>query len=222
MSNLGLRLAMQRAGIRVVETGVGDRYVLEALNDGGYSLGGEQSGHIIIPALATTGRTVCSAGSCASRTTCAAAGRPRELAHAAMTRSAGARERAGGDVTRVADELAAEIAAEEAMAARGGCCPRQRRAAGAVRDGRGATSEQAQRVAALAAVVEARWAAAAPPSLTPHVRHHRDPPVLERALPSTRAADAAPQAATPPISPDAAEHLVAVDRLLHGRPGCRR
>ena len=55
MTNLGFRLAMEAAGIRVVETSVGDRYVLEALAAGGYSLGGEQSGHVIFPARATTG-----------------------------------------------------------------------------------------------------------------------------------------------------------------------
>jgi phosphoglucosamine mutase len=55
MSNLGLRLAMSRAGIRVVETTVGDRYVLEELRAGGFALGGEQSGHVVMPAHATTG-----------------------------------------------------------------------------------------------------------------------------------------------------------------------
>lgn len=55
MTNLGFRLAMEEAGITVVETAVGDRYVLEALAAGGYSLGGEQSGHVIFPAHATTG-----------------------------------------------------------------------------------------------------------------------------------------------------------------------
>jgi phosphoglucosamine mutase len=55
MSNLGLKTAMADAGIRVIETGVGDRYVLEAMNDGGYSLGGEQSGHVIMSRFATTG-----------------------------------------------------------------------------------------------------------------------------------------------------------------------
>ena len=55
MSNLGLRLAMQAAGIATVETAVGDRYVLEAMRAGGYGLGGEQSGHIILAAHATTG-----------------------------------------------------------------------------------------------------------------------------------------------------------------------
>lgn len=55
MSNLGLRRAMAERGIRVVETKVGDRYVLEALAEGGYALGGEQSGHVIMSEFATTG-----------------------------------------------------------------------------------------------------------------------------------------------------------------------
>ncbi|WP_334143325.1 phosphoglucosamine mutase [Rhabdothermincola sp.] len=55
MSNLGLRLAMREHGIEVVETQVGDRYVLEALEAGGFALGGEQSGHVIFRDLATTG-----------------------------------------------------------------------------------------------------------------------------------------------------------------------
>jgi phosphoglucosamine mutase len=55
MSNLGLRLAMQSHGIALRETAVGDRYLLEALRAEGLALGGEQSGHIILPAHATTG-----------------------------------------------------------------------------------------------------------------------------------------------------------------------
>lgn len=55
MSNLGLHRAMQDHGIHVVQTGVGDRYVLEAMNEKGYSLGGEQSGHVIMSDFATTG-----------------------------------------------------------------------------------------------------------------------------------------------------------------------
>ena len=55
MSNLGLHKAMQDAGIRVVQTAVGDRYVLEELNEHGYALGGEQSGHVIMTEHATTG-----------------------------------------------------------------------------------------------------------------------------------------------------------------------
>jgi phosphoglucosamine mutase len=55
MSNLGLARAMDEHGITVVQTKVGDRYVLEALAEGGLSLGGEQSGHIIFQEHATTG-----------------------------------------------------------------------------------------------------------------------------------------------------------------------
>jgi phosphoglucosamine mutase len=55
MSNLGLKIAMQNAGIGIIDTKVGDRYVLEAMREGGYSLGGEQSGHIIFSQYATTG-----------------------------------------------------------------------------------------------------------------------------------------------------------------------
>jgi phosphoglucosamine mutase len=55
MTNLGFRLAMEEHGIVVKETPVGDRHVLAALDEGGYSLGGEQSGHIIFRRLATTG-----------------------------------------------------------------------------------------------------------------------------------------------------------------------
>jgi len=55
MSNLGLHHAMKKQGIAVRCTAVGDRYVLEDLRAGGFSLGGEQSGHIVLPAYATTG-----------------------------------------------------------------------------------------------------------------------------------------------------------------------
>ncbi|GAA5140827.1 phosphoglucosamine mutase [Pseudonocardia adelaidensis] len=55
MSNLGLHLAMREAGITVRTTAVGDRYVLEELREGGFSLGGEQSGHVVMPRYSTTG-----------------------------------------------------------------------------------------------------------------------------------------------------------------------
>jgi phosphoglucosamine mutase len=55
MSNLGLHLAMQDAGIAVRTTQVGDRYVLEELRAGGFTLGGEQSGHVVLPQHSTTG-----------------------------------------------------------------------------------------------------------------------------------------------------------------------
>ncbi|WP_371669674.1 phosphoglucosamine mutase [Streptomyces sp. NBC_00289] len=55
MSNLGFKLAMERAGLKIVQTAVGDRYVLEEMKEHDYALGGEQSGHVIILDHATTG-----------------------------------------------------------------------------------------------------------------------------------------------------------------------
>ena len=55
MANLGFKLAMKREGLTVVETAVGDRYVLEAMKAGGFTLGGEQSGHLILSDHGTTG-----------------------------------------------------------------------------------------------------------------------------------------------------------------------
>lgn len=55
MSNLGLIQAMEAHGIRVDQTKVGDRYVLESMNANGFTLGGEQSGHVIQSEFATTG-----------------------------------------------------------------------------------------------------------------------------------------------------------------------
>ncbi|MCK9792568.1 phosphoglucosamine mutase [Isoptericola sp. 4D.3] len=67
MSNLGLLLAMREAGITTVQTGVGDRYVLEEMRAHGYGLGGEQSGHIILADHATTGDGVLTALHLAAR-----------------------------------------------------------------------------------------------------------------------------------------------------------
>jgi phosphoglucosamine mutase len=55
MANLGFKIAMRKAEITVVETGVGDRYVLEEMKAHGYVLGGEQSGHVVMTEYATTG-----------------------------------------------------------------------------------------------------------------------------------------------------------------------
>lgn len=55
MSNLGLDIAMKQHGIKLIKTQVGDRYVLEEMEKGGYTLGGEQSGHIIFSNHSTTG-----------------------------------------------------------------------------------------------------------------------------------------------------------------------
>lgn len=55
MSNLGLERHMEANGLRLERTGVGDRYVVEAMRSGGFNLGGEQSGHIVMTDYATTG-----------------------------------------------------------------------------------------------------------------------------------------------------------------------
>ncbi len=115
MTNLGFRLAMRDRGIGVVETAVGDRYVLEALAEHGLSLGGEQSGHVIFADHATTGDGVLTA--VVLLDIVARSGRPlAEIARAAMTSlpqvlvnvPVAARERA------VAGLLADDIAAAEA------------------------------------------------------------------------------------------------------------
>ena len=67
MSNLGFLNAMRDAGIHVDQTKVGDRYVLEAMNANGFTLGGEQSGHVIMSEFATTGDGVLTALHLASR-----------------------------------------------------------------------------------------------------------------------------------------------------------
>ena len=116
MTNLGFRLAMADHGIGVVETQVGDRYVLEALEAGGYSLGGEQSGHVIFRDLATTGDGVLTGVQLLDLL--ARSGRPLSDAgrRGHDPPAPGAAQRAGGgplgDPAR--RSLAAEIAAVEA------------------------------------------------------------------------------------------------------------
>lgn len=55
MSNIGLDMALSAVGCKTIKTNVGDRYVLEAMVEGGYNLGGEQSGHLILLDHNTTG-----------------------------------------------------------------------------------------------------------------------------------------------------------------------
>ena len=61
MSNLGLELALQSIGVELLRTQVGDRYVVEAMREGGYNFGGEQSGHILFLDHSTTGDGMMSA-----------------------------------------------------------------------------------------------------------------------------------------------------------------
>jgi phosphoglucosamine mutase len=84
MSNLGLHLAMRDAGVTLRTTAVGDRYVLEALREHSLSLGGEQSGHVVMPTHATTGDGLLTALRLMSRV--AATGRPLADLAAVMTR----------------------------------------------------------------------------------------------------------------------------------------
>ncbi len=84
MSNLGFLQAMQREGITVEQTKVGDRYVLEAMGARGYTLGGEQSGHVILSRHATTGDGVLTALQVLARM--AATGRPLADLAGVMTR----------------------------------------------------------------------------------------------------------------------------------------
>ena len=55
MSNLGLERHLEAQGLKLLRTAVGDRYVVEAMREGGYNLGGEQSGHIVMTDYVTTG-----------------------------------------------------------------------------------------------------------------------------------------------------------------------
>ena len=84
MSNLGLIQAMEREGIDVVQTGVGDRYVLEEMRAKGYSLGGEQSGHVIMLDHGTTGDGVLTALALAQRVV--SSGTPLHELASVMTR----------------------------------------------------------------------------------------------------------------------------------------
>ncbi len=120
MSNLGLQLAMADAGIATVQTGVGDRYVLEEMRASGYSLGGEQSGHVIMSEYATTGDGTLTALQLAA--TVAASGTPiRDLAASVPRLPQVLVNVSGVDRTRVDDhQVQAAVAAVEAELGRTG------------------------------------------------------------------------------------------------------
>ncbi len=121
MSNLGFVQAMEREGVTVEQTKVGDRYVLEAMKANGYTLGGEQSGHVILSRHATTGDGILTALQVLARM--ADTGRSLKELAGVMTRLPQVlvnvpgvdKGRAGSD-----PELTAAVAAEEAgLAGRG-------------------------------------------------------------------------------------------------------
>jgi phosphoglucosamine mutase len=172
MSNLGFRLAMEREGIHVIETPVGDRYVLEALDEGGYAMGGEQSGHVIFRDLATTGDGLLTGVLLAD--VVKRVGAPlADLAAAAMTRlpqvllNIPVVER----VPDAAEQVAAEIAAVEAeLAGNGRVLVRPSGTEPLLRVMVEATDSSVANAAAerLAAVVRARWGAERD-GTTPHL-----------------------------------------------------
>ncbi|KAB7746304.1 phosphoglucosamine mutase [Nostocoides sp. F2B08] len=114
MSNLGLLQAMRREGISVRQTGVGDRYVLEAMRAGHYSLGGEQSGHVILLDHGTTGDGVLTGLMLAARV--AETGRSLEDLASVMTRMPQVLKNVKGvDKSRVEsdEEVQAAVSREE-------------------------------------------------------------------------------------------------------------
>jgi phosphoglucosamine mutase len=116
MTNLGFKLAMAEKGIEVVETAVGDRYVLEALEATGGSLGGEQSGHVVLAELATTGDGLLSGAQLLDLIV--RSGRPlSELAAEVMTQlpQVLVNVRVAERRADIAEAMAEEIAAEEAQ-----------------------------------------------------------------------------------------------------------
>ena len=121
MSNLGLHHAMRDAGIRVLTTAVGDRYVLETLRAKDLSLGGEQSGHIVFADSATTGDGLLTALHLMARV--AATGRPlgelagvvQRLPQTLVNVTVGNR-----DVVAASPEVAAAVGAAEAELGDGG------------------------------------------------------------------------------------------------------
>ncbi|MCV7450354.1 phosphoglucosamine mutase [Micrococcus luteus] len=115
MSNLGLKLAMGREGVRLVETQVGDRYVLAGMKLGDYSLGGEQSGHVIFSDHATTGDGVLTGLQLASRV--AETGTPLSELAAVMDRLPQVLVNVRGvDKSRAAEDEAVQAAVAEAEA----------------------------------------------------------------------------------------------------------
>lgn len=107
MSNLGFKLAMEREGVDLVQTAVGDRYVLEEMKANGFALGGEQSGHVIVLDHATTGDGTLTGLMLAARV--AATGR-------SLTELAGVMERLPQVLVNVRDVDKSRVATSEELA----------------------------------------------------------------------------------------------------------
>jgi phosphoglucosamine mutase len=118
MSNQGFYVAMREAGVEVIETPVGDKHVSAAMRDGGYVLGGEQSGHIIMGEHATTGDGVLT-----SLQLLAAINRrgvPMAAAAKMMPKYPQVLVNVPGDTSRLGPEVAAAVArAESALGGNG-------------------------------------------------------------------------------------------------------
>lgn len=116
MSNLGLHHAMSAAGVRVLQTAVGDRYVLEAMIAGDHRLGGEQSGHVVLRDHATTGDGLLTALQVMNRV--ARSGRPLAELAAAVTLLPQVLVNVRAQRARAsAPEVLAAVAAEEGLLA---------------------------------------------------------------------------------------------------------
>ncbi len=146
MSNLGFLNAMRDAGIHVDQTKVGDRYVLEAMNANGFTLGGEQSGHVIMSEFATTGDGVLTALHVLERMAATRSGL-RELASVVTRLPQVLVNVADVDKSRADDDavLAAAVAEEEAALGDRGAA--RHRAVGARVAVEAETAERAEEVA---------------------------------------------------------------------------
>ena len=116
MSNLGLERSLEARGARLLRTPVGDRYVVEAMREGGYNLGGEQSGHVIFLDHASTGDGIIAALQVLALVV--RSGRPlSELASAAMTRVPQVLENVSLSARRPLEEMSHLARASEAVRA---------------------------------------------------------------------------------------------------------
>jgi phosphoglucosamine mutase len=119
MSNLGFVRAMAEHGIDVVQTAGGDRYVLEAMREGGHALGGEQSGHTVLLGHATTGDGLLTGIRVLSRM--AETGRPLADLAAVMTRLPQVLVNVRAERSRAQDDdVLAAVAREQELLGTGG------------------------------------------------------------------------------------------------------